>query len=245
MAITLATLRERILAELGQPVTGQFYYNATTPYYKIDNAANAAELDAGRELMAKGAESILLRKSATIVFPAQQAENLWSTLDTTGALPGQRIITIKDLTTSFPQYIRMEIIEREDMYDPTLNYGIPRYPEIAKNLSLTKAFLVGTDTIVIYPAFGQARNLLFRYIPYFGKMSVVVGQTAANDSVLPDDALPALVYRACSILLAQKERDTSQVDQNYAYQIQMLINTLQNGRGAPYRNRPRFKGIRR
>lgn len=179
----LDKFRHRVIAVLGEPEKESCsWYDAAsaTPWYMVDSALDFAEQDVGNELITGGGEDSILVKSASITVPASTTtgfnEVAWSTLDPTGALPGSKILTIKDAANGLPVYFIMEPFDRMDMYDP----GPMSRP--------ATRFAVGSTAIILYknticfPYDAATRTLVFYYIPAFGRMTGIgsIAVTAAG-----------------------------------------------------------------
>lgn len=173
MAISLANARALTLRYTGEPDTStNSWYDLASdvPYGTIDAAINEAEIDVGERLMMEGCENSMIVKSGTITFPASSEDVAWSTLDTSRALPGSKILQICDETSSIPKYIRMEEFGRKDRWDPASIYESARYRELRNNVSDQVALLY-KDSISVYPKFSSAASLVFFYVPAFGRMN--------------------------------------------------------------------------
>lgn len=240
MAIDLAGMRIYMLALMGENDinNSMWRHSDATPYYNYDSAILQADIVLGEELLMRGCQDEMTVKSSTVTFPANQSEVAWATLDATGVLPGAKILQIKDTTSDLPMYIRMEYMSRLDRWNPASIYDSPRYRELNRNISNVVAIMY-KDTCCIFPKFSSARSLTFYYIPRFGGMTT--GSPAVN-SPLPNEAVVAMAYRAGIFLKRQLDQDATGFERSYQESFTALVNALQNGRGTPFRRRPRFKG---
>lgn len=175
MATTLSYLEKFVLRLLDEPDINNCSYKSieTNPYTFVDEMLNDGEQMVGSDIMVRGCKPSIEVRSSTVTFPSESENVAWSTLDSTGALPGTKIEQIWDLTsgTSSTTKFRIPIVNPEDIdkyvpaiFSMTNRWGMPR------GYSGGPVAALFGDRISIMPILGCSRSIEFIYIPAYGKM---------------------------------------------------------------------------